>query len=62
MASESVSVTNWPDSGSPERVAFDLMKWLRNTVKTGETEAAKDAYLDLYAECLRATNGLRRIG
>jgi hypothetical protein len=48
MAAESVSVTNWPDSGSPERVAFDLMKYLRGTINV-DPELTKDAFLDLYA-------------
>jgi hypothetical protein len=57
---DSVSVTNWPDSGSAERVAFDMMKFLRNHVEenTGN-EARRKAFLNLYVDCLNATKGMR---
>lgn len=60
LVADAVKIANLPDSGSPERVAFDLMKWLQNTVdKSAGKEALKAAYLDLYAECLQATRGGR---
>jgi hypothetical protein len=43
---DSVNVTNWPDNGSPAQVAYDLMKYLRETVEpsgAGKT-ANKDAF------------------
>jgi hypothetical protein len=56
MASDSMRITSFPDSGSPERVAFDLMKWLQNVEPKPKS---KDEWLDFYAQCLRATSGLR---
>lgn len=53
---DSVSVTNFPDSGSPERVAYDLMKWVGGADPKPQGRAG---WLDLYAECLRATRGAR---
>jgi hypothetical protein len=57
---ESVNVANWPVSGSKERVAYELMRWLSGTVEVTGKEARKDAFLDLYVECLQATKGLRK--
>lgn len=59
--SDAVRVTNLPDSGSPERVAYDLMTYIsRNGHKRqNESVSIKDHVLDLYAECLRATQGGR---
>lgn len=58
---ESVNVTNWPDSGSNERVAYDMMKYLREMIEPeGEGKAArKKAFLNLYVDCLNATRGHR---
>jgi hypothetical protein len=60
MADTSTKITNFPDSGSPERVAYDLMKYLQALVtEKSSVEARKNAFLDLYAECLHATRGYR---
>ena len=53
---EDVRVTNMADSGSKERVAFDLMQQVQyragqNAVKT------EAAILGLYYRCLRVTTG-----
>jgi hypothetical protein len=56
---DKIAVTNLPDSGSSERVAFDLLK----TISFKETDLTKDRsyYLDLYAECLHVTrHGFRQ--
>ena len=56
---DSVSVSNFPDSGSPERVAFDLMV----TISLKESGETKDRgyYLNLYEECLHvAQRGFRK--
>lgn len=59
---ESVTVTNFPDSGSPSRVAYDMMTYMqRSGVKTPEGQDKRKFILDLYAECLDATNGRRRV-
>lgn len=44
------------DNGSPERIALDLLNLISARFGGAET---KDAMLDLYAECLWATNGRR---
>lgn len=47
------------DSGSPARVAWDMVKFLRAGVP-GESTAQKiEGYLDLYARCYQATSGKR---
>lgn len=57
MADSSTRVTNFPDSGSAERVAFDLMS--RIAMHEGNRKLTRDEALDLYADCLYATRGLR---
>lgn len=60
MADTSTRITNLSEGGSPERVAFDMFKYLRNLAPdANEKSARKDALLDLYAECLYATKGHR---
>jgi hypothetical protein len=57
---ESVSVTNWPDSGSNERVAYDLCVWLIPSATQGQSfDDRKKQVLDLYVDCLNATRGHR---
>lgn len=57
MADTSTRITNLPDSGSPERVAFDLLKMV--FVHEGRQKQTRDQILDLYAECIYAARGLR---
>lgn len=57
MADNTIAVQSLPDSGSQERVAFNLMHQIR--VGSPSSYADKDAILDLYAECLEATRGYR---
>lgn len=57
MADTSTRVTNFPDSGSAERVAFDLMT--RIAIHGGNKKMTRDEALDLYADCLYATSGQR---
>lgn len=57
MADQSMRVTNFPDSGSPERVAYDLLKMVFS--HEGRQKMPRDEILDLYAECLYATRGFR---
>jgi hypothetical protein len=60
MAEQDVRVRNLPDSGSPERVAYDLWRFMKGPFEKGESkEAQKRQLLDLYAECLEATRGFR---
>lgn len=49
---DDVRVTNLPDSGSREAVAFGLWKFLRNTGGTS------DEQLKFYVKCLDATKGV----
>lgn len=51
MADQSVSVSNLPDSGSKQRVAFDLMARIVNREGIPSAEEARAYYLKLYAEC-----------
>ncbi|MEA1015598.1 hypothetical protein [Sphingosinicella sp. LY1275] len=57
MADTSMRITNFPDSGSPERVALDLLKMVFS--HEGRQKMARDDILDLYAECLYTARGLR---
>ena len=50
---DDVKITNLPDRGTPERVAYDLFRFLRNL--QGEQ---LDNALDQYAKCLKAAKGL----
>lgn len=55
--SDSVRITNLPDSGSTQRVAYDLMTriWhFEGSVKMTRADA-----LDLYAQCLDTVAGAR---
>lgn len=57
---DSVNVANFPDSGSPARVAYDLMVYLqRSGVTTPQGQDKTTFVLNLYAECLKAANGYR---
>lgn len=49
MADQSIRITNLPDPGSPERVAFDLMDKIR-AVEGGYR--SKGEILQLFKECL----------
>lgn len=57
MADQSVRVTNLPDSGSPARVAFDLMNRIAAAEPNEKRQPDPRAYfLNLYKEC-RAVTG-----
>jgi hypothetical protein len=60
MADQRTMITNLPDSGSAEHVAFELMKYIQ--YKTNPEITAKDAILDLYTECLDAAKHHRGRG
>ena len=54
MADQDVRIRNMPDSGSPERVAYDLYVYLRPSHQDGQShEERKKQVLDLYADCLK---------
>ena len=60
MTEQSNRITNFPDSGSAQRVAYDLMtKILKHNHSS--LENPREYLLDLYAECLSATNGRRSL-
>lgn len=51
-------------NGSPERVAFDLLKLVAKSEGKdldGYGQGSKDWILDTYAECLAATSHQRRV-
>jgi hypothetical protein len=56
MADTNTRITGLPDSGSPQRVAFDLMVRIYNN--EGGPLDRRDT-LDLYAQCLDAATGRR---
>lgn len=57
MADQSVSVTNMPDSGSRENVAYKLWKDLRyHLPDKKDWQENVNLSLDLYSSCLNATN------
>lgn len=59
-------ITNFPDSGSAERVAFDLMNKIAfmegRASENQKTEGRRDYVLQLYKECLHLTKNGFRIG
>ncbi len=62
MADQTVHLTNIPDSGSPQRIAYELYVFLRKASKgqDGEAFAAMaERHLRLYEQCLSATKGER---
>lgn len=57
MSDKSISVETL-DSGSPERVAFDLMEKIR--FQEGKPQDPREYYLQLYLECRNVVvNGFR---
>ena len=51
-----VRISNLPDSGSPHRVAYDLMVRIANAETAGGPNLKREATLRLYAECLRTVH------
>jgi hypothetical protein len=50
---EAVRVSNMPDGGSPERVAYDIWWYLKGLVPSeAKGNARVKGFLDLYAACL----------
>lgn len=56
MAEQQVRVTG--DSGSPEKVALDLMRIVHGSYEDAKPKTKKDA-LNLYVDCLCAVRGIR---
>lgn len=57
MADQSVKITNLPDSGSPEAVAFKLYKELAYLSAGGDNETFASyvqRHLALYTQCINA--------
>lgn len=61
MASETVRISNMPDSGSNVRVAYDMANriWGMEAASRPDPTQPRKAFLDLYVECLNATFGQR---
>lgn len=58
--SDRVSITNLPDSGSPERVAYDLMMAV---ARNENQEKTRDYFLNLYSETIHVVRtGNRKAG
>ena len=62
MADQSVRITNLPDSGSHERVAYDLWSTLRHNLPNAEGKEAIEQMLTLYVACRAATFGSVEVG
>ncbi|MEA3050456.1 MAG: hypothetical protein QOG84_2292 [Sphingomonadales bacterium] len=56
---DSVNIANWPDSGSHERVAFELTRYILTNTPSSPERYSKKNILDTYVECWRATHGSR---
>lgn len=55
---DSIRVTNMPDSGTHERVAYDLWQQLRHLLPDNTDRAAdRKAQLAFYVQCRNATFG-----
>lgn len=55
---DDVRVTNLSDSGSRERVAYDLYRWLSNNLPKGKEGADRILQnLQLYSACLHTVQG-----
>lgn len=53
---DAVRITNFPDSGSKERVALDLATKI-SPYDAYKPNPSRGEWLELYAECLRVVNG-----
>ena len=59
MADQTVKISNLPDKGSREAVAFDLAKYIREAEWSERQTFSRDEFLDLYSDCLHVTSGYR---
>lgn len=58
MADQTVQISNLPDSGSPERVAFDLYRYLVGFVpKSGTNDERLAKHMALFRACHSAAHG-----
>lgn len=55
-----VSVST-PPTGTPEQVAFELLKFINSYDTSRQADWTKEAILDTYGECLLATHGHRKV-
>lgn len=52
MADQSIRITNLPDGGSPERVAYDLTVLILNSAEAATgAKARAEQVLSVYAAC-----------
>lgn len=61
MADQTVRVSNFPPSSSKERIALELYVEVSRIEHQDRQKRTRKEILDLYAECLQATSGLRDI-
>jgi hypothetical protein len=61
MSDQTVRISNFPSSSSKERVAWDLFNNISSVERQEGQKRGRKEILDLYAECLQATSGLRDI-
>jgi hypothetical protein len=60
MADQTIKVSNMPDSGSPQAVAFQLWDRLNWHLPEKSGIDAINQSLDLFATCLRAAHSTRK--
>ena len=60
MADQTVQIEG--DNGSPERVALDLMKYIRGIAEDAKTKRSTQELIDLYVDCRWAAYGNRNGG
>lgn len=53
--SDTTRITNWPSDASKERVALDLLKYIRESTIVGATD--EKSLLSAYTRCLNAVRG-----
>jgi hypothetical protein len=58
MPDQPVRITNLPDSGSPERVAYDLWVALRGSLPEAKGIPRITTALALYSQCLNAARNV----
>lgn len=61
MADQTIRLSNIPPTLAKERVAYDLYIDVLRVEKSQNEERTRKYLLDLFAECLQATNGYRTI-
>lgn len=54
---DSVTISNLPDAGSREAVAFKMAQYIWDAEWTNNRDFSRKEFLKLYVQCFDATNG-----